>query len=232
MAEAFDADSAWSLVWAEPHADSPAMAQADPPGLARWYIRQGAADAHLCRRGSAVQRQPGRGHVLGGQRCPGTAPRHGGQQLVGGTWTHEAKSACCWKPGDDSGAQQRTVGRLANAQPFLPLLLWRAVIPASRSRGLAAGEPVSSGSSLRQDNLFAAWAGSRPLANRAGPALPRPTGACWLPASRRGGRVSSRAGRPALRQVPQPASLTARLWRSSRFCPPRKQHQRRRGALR
>lgn len=159
MTEHFNADSAWSLVWVNPTQDPGANSSNETALAARWYTRQGAADWHLFAR-QGVHSGASLGAAVSWVASDALelhASARGGQQLVGGTWTHESQVSLLLEAWHDATAPSNAQWDAWQARnQALPLLLAQgAPVPAVAGSLAAQANLFRSSSSLRQDNLFA-----------------------------------------------------------------------------
>ncbi len=159
MAEHFNADSAWSLVWVNPTQDFATGGASESTLAARWYTRQGAADWHIfARQGAQTGASLGAAvSWVASDALELHASARGGQQLVGGTWTHESQVSLLLEAWHDDTAPSNAQWDAWQARnQFLPLLLARGVpVPAVAGSLATQANLFRSSSSLRQDNLFA-----------------------------------------------------------------------------
>ncbi|MGP1628493.1 MAG: hypothetical protein ACTS8S_01600 [Giesbergeria sp.] len=159
MVERFDADTAWTLVWVNPTQPASTLGPQEAALAARGYWHSGAVDWHVfARQGehTGISLGAAASWVASDALELHTSVR-GGQQLVGGTWTHESQVSLLLEAWHDSTA-------LTDAQ-------WSAWSARNLAlcQGLAHGMPVAAvagtlarqanafgvASNLRQNNLFA-----------------------------------------------------------------------------
>ncbi len=163
MAERFDADTAWSLVWVNPTQERSDTGAQEAALVARAYWRNGAVDWHGFARqgehtgssvGAAVSWVASDALEL---HASAHSDQHSRQQwLIGGTWTGESQLSLlaeAWH--DDMALTDAQWSAWTARNRDLPLRLARGVPAAAVAGALASqARAFSTASNLRQDNVF------------------------------------------------------------------------------
>ena len=140
MAERFGADTAWSLVWVHPTQQPSTTGARERALAARAYWHSGAVDWYaFARQGEQTGGSVGTAvSWVASDALELHASVRGGQQLVGGTWTHASQVSLLLEAWHDSTA-------LTNAQ----WSAWSARNLAQQANAFGVA------GNLRQDNVFA-----------------------------------------------------------------------------
>ncbi len=163
MAEHFDADTAWSLVWVNPTEERSASGAREAALAARAYWRAGAVDWHGFAHqgqhtgssvGAAVSWVASDALELHASLRGDESSRR--QWLIGGTWTAESQLSLlaeAWH--DDTALTNAQWSAWTARNQALPLGLARGVPTAAVAGALASqARAFSTASNLRQDNVF------------------------------------------------------------------------------
>lgn len=159
MAERFGADTAWSLVWVNPPQQASTTGVREGALAARAYWHSGAVDWYaFARQGEQTGGSVGAAvSWVASDALELHASVRGGQQLVGGTWTHASQVSLLVEAWHDSTALSNAQWSAWSARN-LALSQWRARgVPAAAVAGSLAQQANAFGvaSNLRQDNVFA-----------------------------------------------------------------------------
>ncbi|MFZ2306968.1 MAG: hypothetical protein WAW34_06560 [Rhodoferax sp.] len=163
MAEHFDADTAWSLVWVNPTEERSASGAREAALAARGYWRAGAVDWHgFARRGEHTGSSVGTAvswvasdalELHASLRGDENSRR---QWLIGGTWTAESQLSLlaeAWH--DDMALTDAQWSAWSDHNQALPLGLAHGMPTAAVAGALASqARAFSTASNLRQDNVF------------------------------------------------------------------------------
>lgn len=158
MAERFEADTAWSVVWVNPTTERAATGVQEAALAARAYWRQGAVDWHaFARQGERSGASLGAAvSWVAGDALELHASVRGGQQLVGATWTAENQLSLlveAWH--DDTALTDAQWAAWSARNQALPLGLARGVPAAAVAGNLALqGQSFGVASNLRRDSVF------------------------------------------------------------------------------
>jgi hypothetical protein len=159
MAEHFDADTAWSLVWVNPTQERSDTGAQEAALAARVYWRNGAVDWHgFARQGEHTGTTVGAAAswVASDALELHASVRAGQQVLIGGTWTSESQISLLVEAWHDGSALTDNQWNDWSARnQAIPIWLSRGVPVAAVAGNLAwQGKAFGVSNSLRQDNLF------------------------------------------------------------------------------
>lgn len=159
MVERFDADTAWSLVWVHPTQKASALGAKEGALAARGYWRSGAVDWHIfARQGERTGGSLGAAASwVASDALELHASVRAGQQLVGGTWTHESQVSLLLEAWHDSTALTDAEWSAWSARNLALVQGLAHGMPVAAVAGTLAQQAHAFGvaNNLRQNNLFA-----------------------------------------------------------------------------